>query len=130
MKRQILKYPDGQGGFILKTQDDDGIMHLCDEKGNYIEEPAPEKPTRMTGAGKNEVPREATAAKHQSSASDSIRFNFIARGRTGRLITEYCLWYFHSHQKRIKYTDLFVKAVTAYIKKDTGFQEYLKKQSE
>lgn len=41
MNENVFKFPDGNGGWIFKIQDEDGEWLLCDEEGNVAQKTEP-----------------------------------------------------------------------------------------
>lgn len=127
MKNQVCQFPDGNGGFIAKVMDEQGNWVACDDEGNIIEQPAAKKPAvqEEKPVERKKGSRKVVKSSKESKSAGSFRFSFLTDMETGRLVTEYSLWYFHRHGVRICFKDIFIEAVRTYLKKEQEFQDYL-----
>jgi len=123
---KVFKFPDGNGGFILKVMSSDGKWHECDEQGNYAPNPISEDEPEVK-------PRRRTSVKESIKAGTEERelykFTVVAPFKTGQLISDYAAWRsFHEH-RNISRSDIMLKAVLGVIKRDSEFSEFYKKFS-
>lgn len=126
--KQVLKFPDGEGGYIYKYKDSDGVWKECDADGSI--------PVSNEGgkAGKTHSGQKASRADSprghgriiERTSSSEGRFIVNCSADEADIIRKYRLWSeIISGQKRT-YKDMFLDVLLERIRKDRGFEEFLK----
>ncbi len=136
-EKRTFKFPDGEGGWILKVQLPDGSWEPCDEEGNLLE-PSVKKPEQPQAEGSARKKKPA-ARRSKKASSVPLRgererannsLHFYASDRLSRLITEYLVWCTIKYRRPVTRSEVIARIVEVYIDKDSEFQEFLKKEKE
>ncbi len=134
-EKRTFKFPDGEGGWILKVQLPDGSWEPCDEEGNLLEPPV-ENPSQPQAEGsarkKKPAPRSSRKSPSPALRGDREKANtslhFYASERLSKLITEYLVWTTLKHHRPVTRSEVIAMIVEVYLDKDAEFQEFLKKE--
>lgn len=122
---RVFKFPDGNGGFILKIRDEEGKWHVCDATGNYLEEEKDEP-------AKEASPRRSRKEHKKSIAPKDgcIRIPVSFSKEELELLYDYLGWRFCSEHKDIPLSKIISQAVLDMIRHDSKFKEFRKKIGE
>lgn len=120
----ICRFPDGKGGFISKIMGDDGLWHVCDEDGNITDGlqcesdlPPREKNQREPNNVKvSSSPRKRNPGLHIQASEDEVQ-----------KINNYLMWSSMREGHRVKLNDFFLKLASNHIRRDSEYQDFLKK---
>lgn len=107
MVEDVFKFPDGNGGYILKKQGPDGKWHECNEKGNYTEEkngPALERSSERT----------IGSARKRASGKRDRKTSLYMENELFKRLRYYCI------ENNTSMTDAISRAVSEFLsaKKD------------
>lgn len=117
MNQDVFKFPDGNGGFILKIQGPDKEWHICDEHGNILEETSEESDEESLRQASRPVKKakKVKSVKHVA-LTVSVPSDFF------ELLGEYTRWKSYSEHIKISRSEIIVKAISGIIKRDSEFQ--------
>ena len=135
MNENVFKFPDGNGGWILKIQDESGEWVSCDEEGKVVQEsaPVPEKTPEAPGVSP-QVPA-ATGAKRGRKKKAQIQeeggpagFNvhFHPTMELLRRLNMYIGWKLTYGAISLSKNEVICQALREFLDNDREFQKHLR----
>ena len=126
---EVFKFPDGKGGWVLKTQTADGQWANCDESGTLLKESIQEGPdtgTSVPGGTHTSVNGRMRGASSSSGkrAPKGIQFGLKIPEEFFRLVTEYVGWKAFTEHRAVHRSEVFLQGAAELIRRDKAFKAF------
>jgi hypothetical protein len=129
-EKRTFKFPDGEGGWILKVQLPDGSWEPCDEEGNLLEPPV-EKPAQPQAEG-TALKKKPASRSSRKSPSSALRgkdakvntcLSVVVSEEAARKITAYVGWKSIQLGRIVSRSEVLAKAIEVFMDRDSEFKE-------